>query len=337
MSLKLLLNPKSIAVVGASNDRNSVGNGILVSLLKGGVFHSKYAKPFKGKIFAVNPHHDKIMGLKSYGSVTQVKGEVDLAVIAVPARIVPQVLKECASKKIHAAIVVSAGFGETGNKELEEEVKEICLQNDISLVGPNTIGIMVPGLFNASFAPSVPKPGNVAFISQSGALADSVIDWALEEFFPFSAIVGLGNKAVLDESHFVKYFADDPQTKVITLYLEGVKDLLHAAVQGIVVEAIQPAEILDVLPGVHPVVQAGIVGQKANAFADFRGFIDDVKAGDGRGARSGFQHGAEDTQRRGFAGPVGSEQAEDLAGTAFEANVVQCRNRAVLQIRECLV
>ncbi len=222
--LEFLLNPKSIAVIGASEDKNSVGYGIMVSLLKGSVFPSKYAKPFKGKIFAVNPNHKSIMGRKSFASVKQIKEKIDLAVIAVPAAIVPKVLSECGEKKIPAAIVVSAGFGETGNKTLEEQVKTIALQNGIALLGPNTVGLMVPGVFNASFALSVPKPGNVAFVSQSGALADSVIDWALEDLFPFRAIVGLGNKMLLDESHFIKHFALDKKTKVIALYLEGVKD-----------------------------------------------------------------------------------------------------------------
>jgi len=224
MNLRFLLEPESIAVAGASDEKDSVGHGILASLLKGSVFPSKYAKPFSGRVFAINPHHKKIMGLKCFPSVLQVKEKIDLAVIAVPAPVVPKVLRECAAKKIPAAVVISAGFGETGNKALESEVKQIALQNGIALLGPNTIGVMVPGAFNASFALSVPKPGNVAFVSQSGALADSVIDWALEELFPFRAIVGLGNEAVLDESIFIRHFASDAKTKVIALYLEGVKD-----------------------------------------------------------------------------------------------------------------
>ena len=129
-------------------------------------------------------------------------------------------------KKIPAAVVVSAGFAETGSegKKLEGEIKKIAVENGIALLGPNTVGVIVPGLFNASFALSVPKPGSIAFITQSGALADSVIDWALEELFPFRAIVGLGNKAVLGESEFIDFFASDRKTKVIALYLEGVKD-----------------------------------------------------------------------------------------------------------------
>ncbi|MEM4255268.1 MAG: CoA-binding protein [Candidatus Norongarragalinales archaeon] len=224
MNLDCLLEPKSIAVVGASDEKDSVGYGIMASLLKGSVFPSKYAKPFKGKVFAVNPHHTKIMGLKAYASVLGVKEKIGLAVIAVPAQIVPQVLRECGEKKIPAAIVISSGFGETGNKSLETQVERTARENDIALLGPNTVGLMVPGVFNASFALSVPKAGNVAFVSQSGALADSVIDWALEDLFPFRAIVGLGNKTVLDESDFTRHFADDDKTKVIALYLEGVKD-----------------------------------------------------------------------------------------------------------------
>ena len=139
MNLRFLLEPESIAVAGASDEKDSVGHGILASLLKGSVFPSKYAKPFSGRVFAINPHHKKIMGLKCFPSVLQVKEKIDLAVIAVPAPVVPKVLRECAAKKIPAAVVISAGFGETGNKALESEVKQIALQNVIALLGPNTI------------------------------------------------------------------------------------------------------------------------------------------------------------------------------------------------------
>lgn len=224
LNLDKLLNPKSIAVVGASEEKDSVGRGIVESLLKGSVFPSKYAKPFKGKVYAVNPHHSHVMGLKSYASVTGIRENVDLAVIAVPARAVPQAMRECGVKGIPAAAIISAGLAETGNTALQDEVNGIALEYGITTLGPNTVGLMVPGVFNASFALSVPRPGNVAFITQSGALADSVIDWALEELFPFRAIVGLGNKMMLDESHFIKRFSDDRETKVIALYLEGVKN-----------------------------------------------------------------------------------------------------------------
>ncbi len=225
LNLDKLLNPKSIALIGASDEKDSVGRGILESLLKGSVFPSTYAKPFKGKVYAVNPHHSHVMGLKSYSSVAGIpEKSVDLAIIAIPARAVPQAMRECGLKGIPAAAIISAGLAETGNTALQEEVNGIALEYGITTLGPNTVGLMVPGVFNASFALSVPKPGNVAFITQSGALADSVIDWALEELFPFRAIVGLGNKMMLDESHFIKHFSDDRETRVIALYLEGVKN-----------------------------------------------------------------------------------------------------------------
>ncbi len=221
-----ILSPESIAVIGASEEKDSVGRGIMESLLKGSVFPSAYAKKFKGNVYAVNPNHKKILGLKSFKSVLEIRQKIGLAVIATPPKVVPNVLRECAAKKIPAAVVVSAGFAETGSegKKLEGEIKKIAVENGIALLGPNTVGVIVPGLFNASFALSVPKPGSIAFITQSGALADSVIDWALEELFPFRAIVGLGNKAVLGESEFIDFFASDRKTKVIALYLEGVKD-----------------------------------------------------------------------------------------------------------------
>ncbi len=227
MALDLFFNPRSVAVVGASRDPASVGNGILRSLLQGAVFDYGSSAPFPGKIFAVNPNADEILGVRCHPTVLDVREEIDLAVISVPPKVVPTVLRDCAAKKIRAAIVVSAGFAETGEggRALQDEIVSIAKEAGIRLLGPNCLGLIRPvaGL-NASFALTAPRPGSVAFVSQSGALADSVIDWAVENNYNFSAIVSLGNSADLDASDFLEWLAEDPETKSIALYLEGIKD-----------------------------------------------------------------------------------------------------------------
>ena len=195
--LEQFFNPESVAIIGASRKKNSAGQGVLKSLLDGGVFRSKTNRPFKGKIYPINPNADNILGLKCYNSVLNVKGKIDLAVIAVPAKIVPKVMQECADKKVKGAIIISAGFGEIGDKgkELENRVLNIAKNSGIRIVGPNCLGIMRPSTnLNASFGPCMPNKGNVAFFSQSGALIDSVIDWSLEMNYGFSTVVSLGNK-----------------------------------------------------------------------------------------------------------------------------------------------
>lgn len=223
--MKEFFSPTSIAVIGASPEKNSVGNGIAVNLLKGGVFRSSYSKPFKGKVFFVNPNHKEILGRKAYASVADVDGRVDLAVVVVPARVVPQVMEECGRKKVGAVVIISAGFAEAHNNLLQDQVLEIARRYEMRVLGPNTLGLINPhSCMNASFGLTTPKPGSVAFITQSGAIADSVIDWAIEEKYAFSSIVSLGNSMDLDAADFVSYFADDEKTRVIACYLEGVKD-----------------------------------------------------------------------------------------------------------------
>ncbi|MBI5229307.1 CoA-binding protein, partial [Candidatus Micrarchaeota archaeon] len=161
-----------------------------------------------------------------FPSVLNVPGKIDLALVITPAKIVPLVMRECAEKKIPSAIIISAGFAETGDegRKLQEEVAEIARKGRMRLLGPNTLGVIRPSMdLNASFAPSMPPEGRIAFIFQSGALADSVIDRAIKEEEGFSALVGLGNKSDLDETDFIRFFSEDKETKVIALYLEGIE------------------------------------------------------------------------------------------------------------------
>ncbi len=226
-SLEKLFSPKSIAVIGASRDENSVGYGILKSLARGCVMSSEYCLSFKGKIYPINPNADSILGIKCLPSIRKVEGEVDLAVIAVPAKAVPSILEECGKKKVPFAVIISAGFAETGieGKKLQESVLRIASKYGIRVVGPNCLGIIRPSSdLNASFAPTMPPEGNVAFISQSGALADSIIDWAVEEKYGISTMISLGNMADLDITDFIEYLAEDSQTKSIAIYIEGISD-----------------------------------------------------------------------------------------------------------------
>ena len=226
-SVDEVLSPKSIAVIGASRDPASVGQGVLKSLVLGCFMESGFCKPFKGKVFPVNPKADEILGLKCFPSVKTIPEEVDLAVICVPAPIVNSIARECVEKKVKGILVISAGFAELGaeGKARQDELLKICRTAGIRLVGPNCLGFLrPPAEINASFALSSPPAGCVAFITQSGAIADSVIDWAIKERYAFSAIISVGNAADLGVADFIDWAVRDPATKVITLYIEGVAD-----------------------------------------------------------------------------------------------------------------
>lgn len=222
-----MFNPASVAVIGASREPASVGHGVLKSLLTGAVFETGSSKGFGGKIYPVNPNADEILGAKCYPSITAVPGPVDVAVIAVPAKIVLQVVKECGAKGVKAVVIISSGFAETGEegKKLQDDVVAAARQNGMRVLGPNCLGFLRPPLFlNASFALATPPSGDVAFITQSGAMADSVIDWAIKERYTFSGLVSVGNMSDLDAADFIEWFAADAGTKAIAIYLEWLHD-----------------------------------------------------------------------------------------------------------------
>ncbi len=219
-----ILNPRTIAVIGASRDKNSVGYGILKNLISGGVFHSEYCRPFQGKVYAVNPNADWILNVKCQPNIKNINDEIDLAIICVPAKIVLQIIKDCVKKKVKAAIIISSGFSEDGEEgiKLQEKILEAA-EGKMRLVGPNCLGI-ITNKMNASFAPSMPPPGDIAFLTQSGALADSIIDWAITEKYGLSSVISLGNQADVDVSDFIELLAEDENTKVIALYIEDIED-----------------------------------------------------------------------------------------------------------------
>lgn len=225
--LEMFFDPESVAIIGASRKENSVGHGVLKSLLKGGVFRNKTNRRFRGRVYPVNPNANSIMGKKCYASVTDIKGNVDLAVIAVNAKLVFSVMEECAKKRVKGVIIISAGFGELGEegKKQENKIKELANKSKIRIIGPNCLGLMRPSSsLNASFGPCMPNHGEVAFFSQSGALIDSVIDWSLEHKYGFSAVVSIGNSMDVGISELLRWASEDKNTKSIALYLEGLKD-----------------------------------------------------------------------------------------------------------------
>lgn len=216
MNFEAVFYPKSIAIIGASRTLKSVGNDLVKNLAKQG---------YAGKIFPVNPQADELYGYPVYHNIQEIPENIDLALIAVPAKFVPQVLTEAADKGAKGAIIISAGFKEMGNATLEQEVAKICREREIALIGPNCLGVINPEIhMNASFAGIMPSFGNIAFISQSGALCSSVLDYAKEFNLGFSKFLSIGNKALVDEIELLNYFAEDPQTKVIAMYVEQLED-----------------------------------------------------------------------------------------------------------------
>ena len=222
-----IFEPKTIALIGASRDINSVGYGILKNLVKGCVFESEFCRPFRGNVYPINPNAYELLGKKCYPNIKDIECDIDLAIIAVPAKIVLEISKECVEKKVKGAVIISAGFAELGEKgkELQNKIAEVFKKAGIPLIGPNCLGIIRPAInLNASFAPTMPPAGNVAFISQSGALADSIIDWAVKNRYGFSVLISYGNKADLDVPDFLDLLEKDESTKAIAIYLEGIDD-----------------------------------------------------------------------------------------------------------------
>jgi len=213
-----LFHPRSIAVIGASNDPQKVGYAVLNNIVK---------YQFTGEIYPVNPKAEEILGLKTYRSVGDVQGDVDMAVIAIPARFVPQTLRDCIRKNVKAAVIISAGFKEAGTEGilLEKELKTLARESGIRILGPNCLGIInTANNINATFAAGMLPQGRLSFFSQSGALGIAILDWAIGNRIGFSKFISLGNKTDLNETDFIEYFIDDPETDIILGYIEDVVD-----------------------------------------------------------------------------------------------------------------
>jgi acetyl coenzyme A synthetase (ADP forming)-like protein len=228
--LKCFFQPEGVAVIGASHNPKKLGFQVVKNLIEGGAFSLPHLKGFPGKIFPVHPKEKKILDLKCYCSVKEIPERVDLAIICIPAKFVPQAVRECAEKKVKGINIISAGFGEAGKegKKLQEEFLSVAKEYGIRIVGPNCLGTLyTPTHLNASFGPFLPLSGPITFISQSGALVDSIIDWSVKENYGFSAVISYGNKSDLDAPDFIAWAANDNCTKAIALYIEGLNDGRH--------------------------------------------------------------------------------------------------------------
>jgi acetate---CoA ligase (ADP-forming) len=216
--LDAFFKPDSVAVIGASRDPEKLGYAVVSNLKEAG---------FPGRIYPINPKADEILDLEAYPSVLDVPGSIDLAVIVIPYRFVPDVLRECGQKGVPAVVVITAGFREAGREGLEREMElvEIAKEYDLRLIGPNCLGVIDTATpLNASFAPGMPPAGPIAFMSQSGALGTAVLDIAMAGRIGFSKFVSLGNKADVSEIDLLEALADDPESGVILIYVEGVPD-----------------------------------------------------------------------------------------------------------------
>jgi acetyltransferase len=223
--VEAIFNARSIAVVGASRDHNSIGYTIVRNLVR---------DKFRGTVYPVNPSAEHILSIRAHPSVTAVPGPVDLAVVCVPAPAVPAVMEECGRKGVRAAIIISAGFREAGGagRELEDEVRNISQRFGMRVVGPNCMGCVTtdPEIsMNASFALEMPRRGDVALMSQSGALAAAIMDYAREQNIGMSKFVSMGNIINVDTVNLLEYFGRDASTSIILMYLETFGDAAQFA------------------------------------------------------------------------------------------------------------
>ncbi|BAY62821.1 GCN5-related N-acetyltransferase [Calothrix brevissima NIES-22] len=216
--LSSIFAPATVAVIGASDSPGSVGRTLLWNLI---------GNPFGGTVFPVNPKHHSVMGIKSYANIAEVPDAVDLAIIATPAPTVPKIVRECVAAGVKSAVIVSAGFKEIGAPgiELEQQILHEARLGKLRIIGPNCLGVMNPhtGL-NATFASTMARPGNVGFISQSGALCTSILDWSLRENVGFSAFISIGSMLDVGWGDLIYYLGDDPHTKSIVIYMESIGD-----------------------------------------------------------------------------------------------------------------
>jgi len=216
MSFESFFSPASVAIVGASREKGKVGYEILQNLLR---------SEFPGKIWPVNPKADSIEGVACYHSLEAIGQTPELVIVVVPAKVVPGVMKQCASIGVKAVVVISAGFKEVGREgaELERELLQIARESGIRVIGPNCLGLIVPATkLNASFGGDLPAVGSIAYLSQSGALLAAILDMANASQIGFSKLISIGNKADMDELDIIRALGDDPDTKVIAGYLENI-------------------------------------------------------------------------------------------------------------------
>src|SRR6516225_129417 len=214
--LDVFFAPKTVAVIGATENPGTVGRTVLWNLV---------TSPFGGTVFPVNPKRANVLGIKAYPSVSEIPEEVDLAVIVTPPPSIPGIIRECGENGVMGAVVISAGFKETGPEgaRLEQQVLEEARKGKVRVIGPNCLGVMAPltGL-NATFATTIARPGSVGFISQSGALCTAVLDWSLKEMVGFSAFISIGSMVDVGWGDLIYYLGNDPKTRSIVIYMETI-------------------------------------------------------------------------------------------------------------------
>ena len=219
-NLEPFFKAKSIAVIGVSKSSEKVGHVIFRNFIDGG---------FAGKVYAVNPNAEEILGRKSYKSILDIEEHIELAIIAVPAETILKVVDECGKKHIKHVVIITAGFKEIGNNVLDAKLEKLLAKHKILCIGPNCLGTFDPttsldSLFLPRYRLQRPKPGSISFITQSGAVGSAIMDYATNQGYNFSKFISYGNAMNVDESDILEYLGQDDETKVICMYLEAVKD-----------------------------------------------------------------------------------------------------------------
>jgi len=219
-NLKYILNARSVAIVGATPNPNKIGNIVLKNFVNG---------KFRGKIYPVNLKYNEVLGVKCYKKIVAIPGKIDCVIIATPASTVLSIIRDCVKKKVGGIILITSGFEEIGRVDLAQEIRELAIKNNIPIVGPNCLGVFntyseMDSIFLPEYKLKRPKAGGIAFISQSGAVGSAVMDLAAYYGLGISKFISYGNATVLDESDYLEFLLNDHETKIIILYIEGVKD-----------------------------------------------------------------------------------------------------------------
>lgn len=261
--LDAIFAPETIAVIGASTQKGKVGHDIFANILAGG---------YTGTLYPVNPKAKSVLSVKCYTSISTIPDPIDLGMIILPPKLALQAVKDCIAKGVKGIVIVSAGFKEVGGAgaQIEKEMKVICSDAGVRLVGPNCLGVINPSpkvSLNASFSSRMPAPGNVSFISQSGALCTAVLDYAADKGFGFSKFISIGNKADVDELDLLRYYHNDPDTDVVMIYME---ELSRGAEEFI-------TEVREMTSGTNPthviVIKSGSSDAGAKAAASHTGAL----------------------------------------------------------------
>ncbi|HSR13652.1 MAG TPA: CoA-binding protein, partial [Thermodesulfobacteriota bacterium] len=213
--IRVLFEPKSIAVIGAAREQTKIGFKVVENIVTGG---------YRGCVYPINPHGGEILGLKTFRTLEEVQKPVDVATLVIPAKYVFEAVKSCAKKNVKYLSIISSGFSEIGNSEEEKRIVSYAREHDMRVLGPNIFGIYsAPASLNATFASTGITPGRVAIITQSGALGIAMIGKTNVEKIGLSSIVSVGNKADVDEADLLEYLVDDGLTKIVLMYIEGVR------------------------------------------------------------------------------------------------------------------